>query len=270
MNDEVPAVAVASQKGGVGKTTVALNLAYAWGRRGLRVALVDVDPQGAIGLSLSKRLSQGPGLFDWLGGRALGPLLVQTKLETLTLLPAGRIPATESQTFQARLEDGKVLQRLLGELAGFDVVLFDTPSGFVGATLGALRAGRWVLTPVQAEPIAARTLMRTVETVGALRREGAAIELAGILMTMVQRSDAASAAIADDLVRTVPRHLLLQSTVPRDALLLEASNAGVPVGLMRKHPPAIALVFDQLAAELEERMGLRGKEGGHGPVTLVD
>jgi len=136
--------------------------------------------------------------------------------------------------------------------------------------LGALRASRWMLTPVQAEPISARTLMRTVEMVGALRREGAAVELLGILMTMVQRSDAASSAIAEDLQRTVPRHLLLESRIPRDPLLLEASNAGVPVGLLRKHPPPVALAFDQLAAELEERMGLRGKEGEHAPVTLVD
>lgn len=266
----MPAVAVASQKGGVGKTTVALNLAFAWARRGLNTALVDVDPQGAIGLSLSKRLSQGPGLFDWMKGQPVRPLLVRTRLEQLTLLPAGRIPATESQAFQARLEDGRVLSRLLEELKTFHVVLFDTPSGFVGATLGALRASRWALTPVQSEPIAARTLMRTVETIGALRREGASVELLGILLTMVQRSDPSSAAIADDLWRTVPRHLMLESAVPRDPLLLEASNAGVPVGLLRKHPPAIALEFDQLAAELEDRMGLRGKEGDGAPVTLVD
>jgi chromosome partitioning protein len=270
LNGAVPAVAVASQKGGVGKTTVALNLAYAWARRGLRTALVDVDPQGAIGLSLSKRLSHGPGLWDWLHGRALRPLMVKTRLEALTLLPAGRIPATESQAFQARLEDGAVLGRLLGELEDFALVLFDTPSGFVGATLGALRASRWALTPVQAEPIAARTLMRTVETIGALRREGAGVELLGILLTMVQRGDASSAAIADDLWRTVPRHLMLDSHIPRDPLLLEASNAGVPVGLLRKRPPAVALEFDQLAAELEERMGLHGKEGPDAPVSLVD
>lgn len=266
----MPAVAVASQKGGVGKTTVALNLAFAWARRGVPTALVDVDPQGAVGLSLSKRLSQGPGLWDWLGGGPLAPLLVKTRVETLSLLPAGRIPATQSQAFQARLEDGKVLTRLLTELQRFTVVLFDTPSGFVGATLGALRASRWALTTVQSEPIAARTLMRTVETIGALRREGAPVELLGILLTMVQRSDASSSAIAEDLWRTVPRHLMLESHIPRDPLLLEASNAGVPVGLLRKRPPAVALEFDQLAAELEDRMGLRGKEGPDAPVALVD
>jgi len=270
LNGAVPAVAVASQKGGVGKTTVALNLAFAWARRGLRTALVDVDPQGAVGLSLSKRLSQGPGLYDWLQGRRIEELLIKTRLPQLSLLPAGRIPATESQAFQSRLEDGRTLKRLIDALKGQELILFDTPSGFVGATLGALRASRWALTPVQSEPIAARTLMRTVETIGALRREGCTVELAGILLTMVQRQEAASSAIAEDLWRTVPRHLMLQSAVPRDPLLLEASNAGVPIGLLRVQPPPIALEFEQIAAELEERMGLRGKEGHGAPVTLVD
>jgi chromosome partitioning protein len=270
LNGEVTAVAVASQKGGVGKTTVALNLAHAWARRGLATILVDVDPQGAIGLSLSKRLSQAPGLYDWMQGRALDTLLVRTRVDTLTLLPVGRMPATESQRFAAQLEDGRLLGRLADGLRAFDVVLFDTPSGFGGATLGALRASRWVLTPVQAEPIAARTLMRTVETVGALRREGAQLDLAGILVTMVQSEDPSSDAIADDLVRTVPSHFMLKSRIPRDPLLLQASSAGVPVGLLKKYPPPVALAFDQLAAELEARLGLRGKERDDAPITLVD
>jgi chromosome partitioning protein len=270
LNGPVTAVAVASQKGGVGKTTVALNLAHAWARRGHATVLVDVDPQGAVGLSLSKRLSQASGVFEWMQGQPLDRLLVRTRVQTLTLLPVGRIPATESQRFQGQLEDGRVLRRLVDALRAFDVVLFDTPSGFVGATLGALRASRWVVTPVQAEPIAARTLMRTVETVGALRREGAKLDLAGILVTMVQTDDPSSGAIAEDLVRTVPSHFMLKSRIPRDALLLQASSAGVPVGLLKKYPPPVALAFDQLAAELEPRVGLGGKERDDAPVTLVD
>ncbi len=233
--------------------------------------MVDVDPQGAIGLSLSKRMSQGPGLSEWLTGQPLDELLLPTRLKELALLPVGRVRATESQRFQSLLEDGRRLASLVARLSSsFELIIIDTPSGFVGATLGALRASRWVLTPVQSEPIAARTLIRCLEAITALKEEGNHVELAGVLITMLQRSDRASAAIANDLWRTVPERLMLESCVPRDPALLEASNAGVPLGLLRRRPPPLTSEFDRLAAELEDRMGLGGPEKDDVPIALVD
>jgi chromosome partitioning protein len=271
LNARFQSLAVASQKGGVGKTTVSLNLAFSLVNRGTRVCIVDVDPQGAVALSLSRRLSRSAGLSEWLEGRApLSEVLVPTRLQGLSLLPVGQVSGLRTEGFGNRLEDGRVLQTLLAELTGYDLVLLDTPSGFGGATLGALRACDAVLVPVQAEPVAARTLARTFEVINELRRAHGGPELAGVLLTMVQSQDPNSTTIVQDLVRTVPSQILLETQIPRDPVFLDASAAGVPLGLLRRRPPPVSLTFDHLAAELEPRLGLGGAEADDVPVLLVD
>lgn len=267
----VRSVAIVSQKGGVGKTTVALNLAFSLARRGSKICVVDLDPQGAIGLSLTRRMAQQPGVNDWLTQRTdPGSLLVQTRLPALTLLPAGSVSGLHTRRFQDDLEDGARLSELLRALGGFDVVLVDTPSGFVGATLGAMRACERSLIPVQAEPIAARTLMRTFQTLKELKASGRGGEVLGLVLSMLQRDDPSSSAIAEDVLRTVPKSYLFDTVIPRAPAILEASAAGVPLGLLAKRPPAAASIFDALAAEVEARLNLRGEEPEDAPIALVD
>ena len=264
---------VASQKGGVGKTTVALNASFALARRGWRTLVVDTDPAGAVGLSLTRRMAEAPGLAEYVGRtRALRDVMVQTKLRELSILPVGRVQVEDAMGFQNLLADGAVLGRFLAELQDrFDLVVFDTPSGFSGSTLGAMRVSRHVICPVQAEPIAARSAVRILEVIGAMRERGAHVGLLGFLVTMLQNGDASSMAVAEDLWRSLPKELILDTTVPRDGAFLEASAAGVPVGLLRRRAPPAALIFDQLAAELEARAGLSAsREGQDEPIALVD
>lgn len=264
---------IASQKGGVGKTTVALNVAFALARRGWRTLIVDTDPAGAVGLSLTKRLAEAPGLAEYLSRtQALSKVVVQTKLRELSVLPVGRVVPDEAMGFESLLADGGVLRHMMGELSNrYDVVVFDTPSGFGGATLGAMAASRYVLCPVQAEPIAARSVLRTLDLVGSLRQRGIDIDLLGFLVTMLQASDGSSRAVADELARSLPPELMMQTSIPRDASFLEASAAGVPVGLLRRRAPPSALVFDQLAAEIEDKAHLAAAKGGDDePIALVD
>ncbi|MEM1023906.1 MAG: ParA family protein [Myxococcota bacterium] len=260
-----------SQKGGVGKTTLALNLGYALARRGSRVCVVDLDPQGAIGLSLTRKMAQRPGVVDWLRDRIpVAELLVETREPRLSLLPVGKVQGVETHDFQSALASGERVRRLVETLDGFDVVLLDTPSGFVGATLGALRGASHGLVPVQAEPIAARTLMRTFETLKALQKEGQAVTLLGLVMTMLQRDDGSSLAIAEDIWKTVPKHMVFETSVPRSPVFLEASAAGVPLGLLSQRPPPEASGFDVLASEVERRIGLHAEDERDAPIALVD
>lgn len=264
---------IASQKGGVGKTTVALNTAFALARRGWRTLVVDTDPVGAIGLSLTRRMAEAPGLAEYVARtHRLNQVIVQTKLPELSVLPVGRIAADEGMSFQALLADGTILSHFLRETGdAYDLVVFDTPSGFGGSTLGAMRVSHHVLCPVQAEPIAARSAVRILDVIGSLRAKGAHVELLGFLLTMLQAGDASSMAVAEDLWRSLPQDLVLDANIPRDSSFLEASAAGVPLGLLRRRAPPAALIFDQLAAEIEVKSGLaETKEGTNEPISLVD
>lgn len=265
------ALCVASQKGGVGKTTVALNLAFAMARRGFSTLLVDTDPAGAIGLSLSKKLSQAPGLAEYLVHRSrLSDLAVQTKLKELSIMTVGRVAPEDAMGFQGALADGQALRRMQREAERFELIIIDTPSGFGGSTLGAMRSSRYVLCPVQAEPIAARSVLRIFDVLGSLREEGCNAEVVGILLTMLQTRQASSLGVAEDLWASLPQRLLFDTTIPRDPLFLDASANGVPVGLLKRRPPPVAMVFDQLAAEVETRMAIDERGTQDEPIALVD
>lgn len=265
-------VTVASQKGGVGKTTLTLNLGFALAKRGWRTLIVDSDPQGAIGLSLSKSIAAAAGLAEYVAGRrGLGETITTTRLKELSLLPVGQVAPQDTPGFGAFLADGRTIRRLVDECAPrFDVMLIDTPSGFQGITLGAIRASEHVISPVQAEPIALRSLSQLLEVISALRDEGVKVELLGLVLVMLQMRQSSSLSVADELWDQLGE-LVLHTVIPRDAAFLDASAAGVPVGLLGRRPPLVAATFDQLASEVEARLKLtRSEDRDDAPIPLVD
>lgn len=264
-------VVIASQKGGVGKTTVALNLGYALARRGWKTLLIDADPQGSVGLSVDPSVGCRPGLTEVLAGsESLAAAVLTTRLPELEILSLGGLAPTAAAGWSHALEDGRALGEVLEEARQrWDLVLVDTPPGMGGVTLGALACGDYVIAPLQAEPLAARSVGQLLDVLGTLRERGSSARLAGLILTMVQLRQSESLEVTLEAWRLFPRDLVFEVTVPRDPVFLEASARGLPLALLRDRPPALSAVFDQLAAELEERIGLEVSDARQRPVSLL-
>lgn len=265
-------LAIASQKGGVGKTTTSLNLAYAFVDAGFRVALVDTDPQGAIGLSLSKKLTSRPGLANCIAGEvSFRDALINTKVDGFSILPIGQLAPAESQRFAAAMADGRRMQSVLSQLRDdFDLAVIDTPCGFGGVTEGVLRAATHVVSPIQAEPIALRSTTQLLEMVRSLANDGVTARVIGFIVTMLKDDDARSMAVAQEIADLFPRSLLFSAAIPRDPVFLEATAAGVPVALLKRPPPPVTHIFQLIAADLASRMELYLERDADGPRSLLD
>ena len=265
-------LAVASQKGGVGKTTVALNLACSLARRGAETLLVDADPQGSIGLSLVGRISSSRGLAECLRGEARAEeTVLKTRIACLKILPAGNLREADHEMWASALADGSAFGRLFrGLLNDYSILVVDTASGLCASTLGVLKNANAVLLVVQAEPLSTRSLPQFLDMLRALRRNNHPVGLVGVLVNMVQAKLSDSTAIAQEILNMLPPQLALATTIPRDPMFLRASAKGVPLGLLYRKPHPIALLFDQVAAELEPRMGLSKTEEENEAEPLLD
>ena len=142
-------IAIASQKGGVGKTTISLNLGLALARAGNRTLILELDAQGSLGLSLGLPDRARPGIAEILtGAEPLEAVLTRTRDPQLHVLCVGRVDPTTVSGFEEVLARSSVIPGLLTKLAGeFDVVLLDCPAGLGKVTTRALEAASHVLSP---------------------------------------------------------------------------------------------------------------------------
>lgn len=265
-------LAVASQKGGVGKTTLALNMAYALARRGHRTLVVDTDPQGSIGLSLSRKQEHSEGLLELLTGDAtLEKVLVKTRLPELDFLLLGSLGPSHIDEFAELLGSEQGLRKLFAAAEGrYDLLVLDTPSGLGGVTRRVLEQSTHVLSPVQAEPLAFRSAHQLIEYVVHLRDKGVPLSLAGLVLVMLQVRNETSMGVAQEFWAQFPQELLFEANLPRDPVFLKAGAAGVPIGLLSRTPPPVASIFERLADELEPRLGLSREENNDdGPLDLL-
>lgn len=252
-------IAIVNQKGGVGKTTTAINLAASLAAADLRVLLVDLDPQGntTSGIGFDKiqlQLSIYHSLIDGVPARqALRP----TEIENLSLLPSNRdltgatLELLERDRSQFRLKE--VLAPLEGE---FDLILIDCPPSLGILTLNALVAAHSLLVPIQCEYFALEglsDLLGTVERVQTNFNPELAIE--GVFLTMFDDRLNLASQIQDTVASHLSQHLL-QTVIPRNVRLAEAPSFGKPILLYDPRSRG-ARSYLELARELLDRMNLQ-------------
>ena len=261
-NGKAPRViAVANQKGGVGKTTTAVNLAAAMAERGYRVLLLDLDPQGnastAVGLNSADRRQ---GIYQALSGDCgLEDAIVGTPVPGLFLLPSTQDLAAAEIEFSSLPEREFQLKGLLAQIrdigpdVAVDLVFIDCPPALGLLTVNALSAADSLLVPLQAEFLALEGLsylLRTIEQVTRGLNPDLAID--GVLITMMDRRNNLSAAVSDDVRRYLGK-LVYDTEIPRNVRISEAPSHGLPV-LLYDRKCAGAEAYAALAIEFEQRL----------------
>lgn len=265
-------LAIVSPKGGVGKTTLSLNLAFAFAQAGKKTLLIDTDPQGGIGHSLAGKTKDAIGLVDVVAGEPASRVIIQTRNRNFSILPVGQPPWQHLSAWSADMADADVVARALSPLEDdYEIAIIDTPAGLSGPTYGVLTYATDVLMPIQTEPLAIRVVGQLMEVLAHLRDSGARVKLSAVVLTMARMREELSLSVSQEAWALFPEKLVLDTVVPRDAELLAASAQGVPVGLLRKRPPPVTAAFERLVAELEPRLGMAEETSDDDqPIHLLD
>ncbi|MGC4122907.1 MAG: ParA family protein [Myxococcales bacterium] len=247
-------IAVASQKGGVGKTTTVLNLGYSLSRQGLKVLLVDGDPQGGLSLASNVRRRAKGGLIEALR-RKLSPTEVVTMARDNALgMVAMGAAEPDDVAFLEQASQGLSMQRLVQELAApFDYTLVDVPGGVGALSRGLLASAESVVAAINCRALAVRSLpafLKTFRSVAAFTDRP--LRLSGLLVTMVNTRDEAQRSLLAQLRDTLPPGTLFDTVIPEDPRFEQASLRALPVAMI---PGGLAAArpYVDLSTELRGR-----------------
>jgi chromosome partitioning protein len=250
-------IAVANQKGGVGKTTTCINLATALAAIGWRVLLVDLDPQGnaSTGLGISQAQRSRSSYDVLIGSASATEVAIVTRIPRLELLPA-TVDLSGAEIEMVGLDDrAHRLDKALTSVmpSRWDICLIDCPPSLGLLTVNALVAARHLLVPLQCEFFALEGLSQLLQTVERIRLAfNPELSILGVALTMFDRRNNLSAAVSDD-VRACLGTTVFETVVPRNVRLSEAPSHGLPALIYDLKCPG-SEAYVRLARELIGRL----------------
>lgn len=247
-------ISIASQKGGVGKTTTALNLGYSLSRLGSRVLLLDGDPQAGMSIATNLRARTEKGVVDVLrDGLSARAIVMQTREQTLAVAGIGQIDPESVALLEEAAGDGRLASTVRAIGDGFDYVLIDAPAGVSGLVTALLMASDSVIIVVTPRLLSLTTLPVFLQLLVWVQEHGnPQLQLEGVLVAQHDRSSETQNQLNDELRTAFPAEIFFAGSVPADELFEKASVRSLPVALM---PNAVALAkpYVDLAVELKER-----------------